>query len=319
MGNELAVIQAAEWEILTAQAKALVQSGFLPKAIDTPQKAVAIIMLGKELGIAPWASMSSINVIQGKPSVSPQLMLALINRSGQLEDMLVEGDERQCSVTMKRKGRAPHTEAFSIDEARKMNVTNKPTWQSIPGTMLKWRAVAACARVVFPDVILGLYTPDEMGADVAVDETGNMEVISVAEPDAPRLAERTSTEVSTDQPSASVRGAGIAVTEPKQWSDDAAQWQAFLASARDKLTMTEATVVEVLDIFDALELADWRTSKSWALAALIADNCENDPVRIDETTSRMTAGMDEGQAFALRNRANLIAAAMQQHDSVERI
>lgn len=180
MSSELAVIQAAEWEILTAQAKALVQSGFLPKAIDTPQKAVAIIMLGRELGIAPWASMSSINVIQGKPSVSPQLMLALINRSGQLEDMLVDGDERQCSVTMKRKGRAPHTESFSIDEARKMNVTGKPTWQSIPGTMLKWRAVAACARVVFPDVILGLYTPDEMGADVAVDETGNMEVVEVA-------------------------------------------------------------------------------------------------------------------------------------------
>lgn len=133
------------------------------------------------------------------------------------------------------------------------------------------------------------------------------------------IVEGTFTEVSAEKPSASVRGAGVQKPPQQAWADDPEQWQAFLASAREKLTMTEATVVEVLEVFEALDLGDWRTSKSWALAALIADNCENDVTRIDETTARMTTGMDEGQAFALRNRANQIAAAMQAHDSIERI
>ena len=39
--------------------------------------------------------------------------------------------------------------------------------------MYRWRAVAACARTVFPDVILGVYTPDEMGAE-NVNEAGEL-------------------------------------------------------------------------------------------------------------------------------------------------
>lgn len=175
---------------------------------------------------------------------------------------------------------------------------------SLVNTIIKM----ACKRALVAATLIGANASEFFTQDVE-----DMPGFSIAEDFAPyetrqpaseSVIEGTFTEVSPEKPSASVRGAGIAVTEPKQWADDSEQWQAFLASARDKLTMTEATVVEVLDVFDALELGDWRTSKSWALAALIADNCENDVVRIDETTARMTTGMDEGQAFALRNRAN---------------
>lgn len=182
MANELAVITPSDWQAMQSQAKALVDSGFLPSSVNTPQKAVAIMMLGRELGIAPWAALTSVNVIQGKPTVSPQLMLALINRSGQLEDMTVQGDERGCTVAMKRKGRTEHTEEFTMQDATTLGLTGKDNYRKQPATMLKWRAVAACARVVFADVILGLYTPDEMGADVTADDQGNMTVVSVPAP-----------------------------------------------------------------------------------------------------------------------------------------
>jgi hypothetical protein len=118
----------------------------------------------------------------GKPTVSPQLMLALINRTGQLDDIQITDDGQACTVTMRRRNRKPHTETFSMKDAALMKTTeyvdgNKKTislsekynWKQQPAVMRKWRAVAACARVVFPDVILGMYTPEEMGATVDVE------------------------------------------------------------------------------------------------------------------------------------------------------
>ena len=180
----------AEWGVMREQAVMLVKSKFLPKSIETPEQALAIILTGRELGIGIMQALNNINVISGKPTVPPQLMLALINRTGALEGLSIDDDGQSCTVTMKRRGREPHSESFSMKDAALMKTTeyingNKQTislsekynWKQQPAVMRKWRAVAACARVVFPDVILGLYTPDEMGAHTDV-ETG--EVIEVA-------------------------------------------------------------------------------------------------------------------------------------------
>jgi hypothetical protein len=156
-----------EFGVMKETSSMLVKTGFLPQAIKTPEQAIAIILTGRELGIGTMAALNTINVIQGKPTVSPQLMLALIERSGQLADIQIEPhDGNAVRCTMKRKGRSPHTEIFGDAEAQAMQLAGKDNYKKQAQTMYRWRAVAACARVVFPDVILGLYTPDEMGADV---------------------------------------------------------------------------------------------------------------------------------------------------------
>lgn len=155
-----------EFAVMKETATMLVKTGFLPQSIKTPEQAIAIILTGRELGIGTMAALNTINVIQGKPTVSPQLMLALIERSGQLEDIKITNGEKGVICDMKRKGRSAHREIFGINEAKAMKLDEKDNYKKQPLTMYRWRAVAACARVVFPDVILGLYTPDEMGAEV---------------------------------------------------------------------------------------------------------------------------------------------------------
>ena len=49
--------------------------------------------------------------------------------------------------------------------AAQLGLADKDNWRKQPKVMRKWRAVAACARVVFSDVITGLYTPEEMGIE----------------------------------------------------------------------------------------------------------------------------------------------------------
>lgn len=177
MNNQLAT--ANEWQTLTQMASVFIKSGLLPKSITTPEAALLIMWQGRELGIQPLQALGTINVISGKPTISPQLMLALIERSGQAEDIKVEVTDEVATVTMKRRGRTAHVEVFSYLDAKALGLANKDNWQKQRRTMMKWRAIAACARVVYPDIILGLYTPEEMGADVSVSDDGEMTVVSV--------------------------------------------------------------------------------------------------------------------------------------------
>ena len=45
--------------------------------------------------------------------------------------------------------------------------------------MYQWRAISANFRITFPDVIAGMYTPEELGAEVRVTEDDDMEVVAV--------------------------------------------------------------------------------------------------------------------------------------------
>lgn len=145
----------------------LLRSGMLPSAIRSPEAAVTIILKGRELGIPPLEAFAGITVIQGKPTVSPQLMLSLIFRSGQIVGVpRIEDDGTTCTVTMTRKGGEPHSESFGVAEAKGLGLSGKDNWIKQPKTMRKWRAIAACARIVFPDVIGGMYLHEELGGQV---------------------------------------------------------------------------------------------------------------------------------------------------------
>ncbi len=165
-------VDMTAWTVMRQQAEVLVKSGFLPVAINTPEKALAIMQKGKELGIPAMEAMSSINVIQGKPSVSPQLMLALARRTKELENFSIDKNDRQATVKVKRKGQDEVTTIFTIEQATQMGLASKDNWKKMPGIMLQWRAIAENLRITFPDAISGLYTYDEMGADM--DAEGNL-------------------------------------------------------------------------------------------------------------------------------------------------
>lgn len=159
----------AEWQVIREQASVLIASGFLPASVKSPEAAMAIILTGRELGIGPMAALNNINIIQGKPTLSPQLMLAMANGTNQVEDIKIEADGNGATVVVKRRGRSPYTTAFGPKEAKAMGLDGKDNYKKQPATMYQWRAVAANLRITFPDVIMGMYTPDEMGATVTGD------------------------------------------------------------------------------------------------------------------------------------------------------
>ena len=178
MENEM---QLSNWPAMKEQASMLVKSGMLPISINTPEKAIAIAIASKELGIGMMEGFRSINVIQGKPTISPQLMLALAYRTGKLKEIKFDSTEERCIVTVTREDKSPHVEEFGVKEATALGLMLKDNYKKQRKTMMKWRALAANLRVTFPDVMVGCYTPEELGAEVKVTDTEDMEVVSTGE------------------------------------------------------------------------------------------------------------------------------------------
>lgn len=167
MANE--VVQTTNnWELIQRQCRAFIDSGFLPNHIKSISQAITIAWKGHELGVPPLQAFSSITVINGKPCLSAELMLALIYTrvKGAKITFLTPPDKQnqECVVAMQRPDGATQTFRFSLEDAKRAGLQGN-AWAKYPASMLRARAISAGARAVFPDAIMGCYTPEEMGAE----------------------------------------------------------------------------------------------------------------------------------------------------------
>lgn len=175
---ESAGIAPAEWTALREQAGAVVRSGFLPKAINTPEKAVALMLAGRELGLGPMQSIRSLHIIDGKPVMSAELMAGLAHRrlpGAMLR--IIRSTNEVCEVEAGRPGQQATRFSFTMADAKAAGLLGKDNWRKYPAAMLRARCLAAAARATFPDVLLGVYDPDELGA--VTDEEGGVVTLPV--------------------------------------------------------------------------------------------------------------------------------------------
>lgn len=165
-------------------AKAMAGSGFFA---DTRQASQAIvkILAAREIGLGPFAGMTGVNIIQGKPAFGANIMAACVKKSGRYNYRVTEMTEKVCSIEfMERldgKWVAIGVSTFTIEDARKAGTKNL---DKFPRNMLFARAMSNGVRWFAPDVMNGstVYTPEELGADV--DEDGNIVSVQfVSEPE----------------------------------------------------------------------------------------------------------------------------------------
>jgi len=143
-------------------AQILVASRLLPRSITTPEAAFAVICTGRELGLTAMQSLRSIHIIEGKPTMSADLMVALVKRSPVCRHFsLVETTAERAVYETQRVGDpSPTRLAFTMAEARASAIAGKDNWRKFPAAMLRARAASALVRAVYPDVLLGVYDSD---------------------------------------------------------------------------------------------------------------------------------------------------------------
>lgn len=146
-------------------AQRLVKSGLLPAGVQTPEAAFAIIVTGKELGLTVMQALRSVHVIKGKPTLSADLILALVKRSPVCTYFqLVTSTATVATYRTRRVGEEPTEMSFSHEQAQRAGLMGNDNWKKYPEAMLRARCIAALARAVYPDVVLGIYETSELEA-----------------------------------------------------------------------------------------------------------------------------------------------------------
>jgi RecT family len=175
-----------DWDRLKEEATYALKSGILPAAINTPEKAIAIALMGKELGLPVMASLTGLFVVNGKVQLSGALMLRLIYERvpGAIVTVLSSPDKAltECVVEMSRPGQKPMQFRYTLDEAKRAGFLSKQPWQNHPATMLRWSAIRTGARIVFADALAGCYMEDEMQQPAKHLDAAITEPVSVEAP-----------------------------------------------------------------------------------------------------------------------------------------
>lgn len=149
-------------------AQAMASSSLLPRQYQKqPANLLFALEYADALGVSPIHAITSIHVIEGKPSASADLIASLVRKAG--HKLRITGDDTQARAVLIRHD-DPDFEfvaEWNMNKARAANLTNKPVWKNYPAAMLRSRAITEVCRMGAPDALYGVvYTAEELGADV---------------------------------------------------------------------------------------------------------------------------------------------------------
>lgn len=156
---------------LMADSKATVPAHLAGKPADC----LAVTMQAAQWGMNPFAVAQKTHVVNGTLGYEAQLVNAVVSSSNLLATRLNykwDGDwskvsgktDKSPSLTVTVwatiKGESePRTLTISMAQA---GVRNSPLWEQYPRQQLAYLCVKRWARLHAPDVLLGVYTPDEL-------------------------------------------------------------------------------------------------------------------------------------------------------------
>lgn len=191
--NKELQVMAEYWPI----AEKLAKSSLVPASFKNPVDAWYAILYGANLGLSAIYSLSNVSVINGKPGLSADAMLAIVKRSSEYGGITVHATNESCNVKLTRNyanGVVDVTEtAFTIDDAKAAGLLDSKgqMYKKYPKRMLRARAVAFACRDAFGDLLAGTYSPEEMENEtdrVIAPQKPDYEVIETPQPPTVREA-----------------------------------------------------------------------------------------------------------------------------------
>jgi len=123
----------------------------------------AILLAARDLDIsASQAINSGMYIVQGKVSLSAQLMNTLVRRHGHSIVKMVSTDEICTWKGVRKDNGDTMTSTFSIKDAERAGLLKNPVWGKYPARMLSNRAFSALAKELFSDCIGNCYIEGEI-------------------------------------------------------------------------------------------------------------------------------------------------------------
>ena len=149
----------------------LAKSSIVPKDFSgNPGNILVAIQWGMELGLQPMQAMQNIAVINGRPALWGDAVIALVRSSPLCEYVYETDDGSTATCRVKRRGEDEQVSTFSTEDAAAAGLGSKSgPWTQYPKRMRQMRARAFALRDVFPDVLRGMPVAEEVQDMVATE------------------------------------------------------------------------------------------------------------------------------------------------------
>ena len=149
----------------------LSKSDLVPKSYRGKAENVFLAYIaGQPFGWDVTMSMRSFHIIEGTPSLKPEIQLALVRQAGHSVSVKTSSVDAVILVGKRQDTGDVAEVGYTIEDAKRAGLIGKGNWKTYPEDMLFARAVSRLCRRLFQDVLLGCaYVPEELGATVSSD------------------------------------------------------------------------------------------------------------------------------------------------------
>ena len=129
--------------------------------IKTPEQAIALMLIAQSENLHPARAAAEYHIIQGRPSLKSDAMLARFQAAGGSVKWMDMTDNRVSAVFSHPQGGSLEID-WDMARAKKADLGGKDMWKKYPRQMLRARVISEGIRTVFPGCVSGFYTPEEV-------------------------------------------------------------------------------------------------------------------------------------------------------------
>jgi len=141
-------------------AGAIAQSGLF--GMKDKNSVLALMAVAQAEGLHPATAARDFHIIQGRPALKADAMLARFQNAGGKVDWKEYTDERVTGVFEHPNGGSLAV-TWTLEQAGRIGLVKPGSgWQKFPRAMLRSRCISEGIRSVFPGSVTGFYSPEEV-------------------------------------------------------------------------------------------------------------------------------------------------------------
>lgn len=163
----------ASFSVAARMANALAGSTVIPREYQkNPSNCLIAIEMAARINTSPMMVMQNLYIVNGRPAWSSQWIIAMINQSRRYQTELqfefghdeADGGLSCRAWAVDRVGHRVDGPKITMKMAQDEGWVsrNGSKWKTMPEVMIRYRAASFFGRVNCPDMVMGIYTRDEI-------------------------------------------------------------------------------------------------------------------------------------------------------------
>jgi len=151
--------QVVPYSEIERMGTAVAKSGLF--GVKNPEQAIALMLIAQAEGLHPAIAARDYHVINGRPSRKADAMLARFQTAGGKVEFTEYTDKRVAAIFSHPQGGSV-TIDWTLERAKLAELGGNGMWKKYPRQMLRSRVISEGIRTIFPGVVSGIYSTEEV-------------------------------------------------------------------------------------------------------------------------------------------------------------